>query len=292
MDRKFRYSRCEVKKTDDPERFPVFQPHKKALSVEIPRIKQELNETIYGCNTKNHHKKPPLIIIKHSDLSLNSKSGINVNYSNNKKPATVNFPNKIRKLIPIHFPEKEPQLKINGKSSKLNKIIEDGYYFKLLEFHIKVSLEFSPIFHKIDIDKKGFVIISEVRSYFSGIYPSFVQQILVFCQLLQAVCADQQISKSEFLSTCALIRYEQPISDAKSSILGVDYQKISSLLKVLQGIYYALSEIASPKCENVRKRYSGSKEELEKCFKFIFSEPLDFLRFLRVFPIFLWLIPE
>lgn len=292
MDRKFRYSRCEVKKTDDPERFPVFQPHKKALSVEIPRIKQELNETIYGCNVKNHHTKPPLIIIKHSELRLNSKSGINVIYSYKKKTETLNFPKKVRKLTPINFPEKEPQLKIDGKSSKLNKIIEDGHYFKLVEFHIKVSLEFSPIFHKIDVDKKGFVFVSEVKFYFSGILPSFMQQISVFCQLLQAVCADQQITESEFLSTCALIRYEHPTSDAKSSILGVDYQKISSLLKVLQGIYYSISEIPSPKCENVRKRYSGSKEELEKCFKFIFSEPLDFLRFLRVFPIFLWLLPE
>lgn len=289
MNRKFRFSRFEVKKEDEPERFPVFQPHKKALSVEIPRIKKEFNDSEHGIKENKHVRKPPLIVIKHSEIKLNSKSGLNVTLTQKTKPETVKFGVKARKLTTIHLPEINPQLKIDGKSSKLNKIIEDGNYYKLLEFYVKVNLDFTQIFHKIDADKKGYVMVPEVKSYFIGIFPAFFTKVSVFCQLLQSICASDQVNKAEFLATCALVRYEHPAGDAKLSILEVDYQNISNLLQGLQEIYYLIRETPSPKYENVKKKYSGNKEELEKCFKFIFSEPLDFLRFLRVFPIFLWL---
>lgn len=291
---------CErTKKTTEENDFSfrtvVFNPHKKALSVDIPKIKHErIDEQFKGDLKKNvfefdnKRKKQGLVVLKHETQRVHS---LNCNtWKSGKKDLNCKKKEKQKLVLkPISLPEKNPQLTVSGVSSKLNRIIDGGIYFKLMEFYIKVSIEFTTVFNKLDQENNGFVLADDIRDYFYRIFPSFLNEILVFIKLLVSLGRNENIQKSVFLAACALIRYENPTGDAKTSILTVDYKKISSLIQVLNSLFVDINSLPEPKAESLAKKYSGNKEDLEKCFKFVFDEKFEFMRFLRIFPLFLWL---
>ena len=273
----------------------TFNPHKKALSVDIPKIKHEradeqfkvdLKKNVFGLDGRRKNKA--LVILKHETQRIQSLNSLA--WKSGKKDLNGKKKEKQKlALKPISLPERNPQLTVSGVSSKLNRIIDDGIYFKLMEFYIKVSIEFTTVFNKLDLDNSGVVQANEIRDYLYRVFPSFLNEISVFVKLLVSLGRSEKILKAVFLAACALIRYENPAGDAKTSILTVDYKKVSSLVQVLNTLFVDINGLPEPKAESLAKRYSGNKEDLEKCFKFVFDEKFEFMRFLRIFPLFLWL---
>ena len=276
--------------------------NKKTISIAIPTIKYEVPQK--QSQNINLHKKH----LKFSEIHPNANKSSFVsppinnfllkNYASTPKPE---FSPKIRhrlkkinipryKLSPIVYPEFNPSLLINGKNSQISQSTNINLYFKMLEFYIKIKIEYAPIYIKLDKERNGWITNSDVKDYFLQFYPDSGEAIHNFCRLIFFVSKSKRINKNAFLACCALVRFENSISNCRTALMLSEYSKVNLRLHELESLFKSLSVGDELSLNLVKSMYESHKIDcFEKCFSFIFAETVNFSRFLRFFPLFLWM---
>lgn len=253
--------------------------HKRLLSVEIPKIKSDP-------------------IRPSSNYNLGSKKIVLANKKMLLLSPPIQIPCKLISKLPLmqnlqspkqksqNFPELNPSLSVNGKNSFACKQQSKKAYLKMLEFYIKIKVEYGPIFAKLDKEKKNWIPIEKLKNYLNAMFPEAIEPLKHYFEIVIFINKSEKVQKESFLASCAVVRYDNSIDNFRDVLIKADYCKVNTCLTVLWNFFLRISTEGLIETYYLKILYKPTGQ-LEKCFNMICSKPLDFSRFLRFFPLFL-----
>lgn len=188
--------------------------------------------------------------------------------------------NQIRTLLPT--------LKKKSKKKSQNPI-ENSIYFELLGFFIKKHLDYNKLYAKIDSENKGWIDPHDFTNYFymNEINCNIQSTVNSIFSIVNYLTTGAKVTKRVFFALCSAFEYDIPedpkVLTGESLVrLQSRVQNFSFTFKEYAVNGFILKNDIFQVCNEV---LSGS---VVKSIELVFSEPVDFARFLTCLPFFMW----
>ena len=226
------------------------------------------------------------------DFSIDNSHGLTPYYFSPIKAKKLMLCRKFKK---IKINPTIPELKIKGGEKKTNEDFFDKNMFDYLNnFYTNVNNKYCLVYNDIDRLQKGFIVLDDLIDFFimkdienkNKNYDIIKVLAKTLYKALLLVSNKKKVYKKHFFSLCSV--YEHNNSEVLDFQDKKTIEAIEEQILELKDFFLCFTDNETIELKNVLSEIA-LKDKITKSRLFVNSEKIDFCRFLRCSPFFVWI---